>query len=835
LTKTLPNGFTIAVQQTTDNNVALYIFIKTGSIHEEEYLGSGISHYLEHVVSRGTNAHRTESEYNEIERQIGAIGNAFASQYMTAFHYDVPAEHKYTAFEMLAEYVTEAGIDAHEVEREREVILAEIVGRSTPPMSRMRQRISEISQSETNMRFPVIGYTHLFEKLTREDLVKYYNRRYVPDNMIFVAVGNLDPHEMMERATDRFSKLSGPPAKRIIHQQQPVPLTTNRVYFETDMELPTIYMSRPLPLDKSADFIALRMLYELLYGKRNALFNHFFVEEKKLVNYIWGWPSFTPNVSEATYAVQFEPKNIDDIEQIIELYRQKLTDLLRPNRITQRMLDDIVNRLEAEDLLVSKYANSIARSIGWSLSEFNLPNRDELILNEMKKVTVADLHRVIREHCLNDMQIIYAIPRAQMYRYQQVTAQNVEKSDLSKIEINPRTTLIYKYSNDKPIVRVNFSIPTGFAFESEIDYGTYEFMADIMFMGSRRFPSATLTDWLADRSIRFNTHVGRDFTIVSFDCLVRDFDALTERIVDMLKNPEFDENNIALMKQRRQAHFQRLSNHPGTLHDDFRVRMIYTSDREQKTTAAKFQTVQNLTRADLVNAHKKYITGEQMYFSVIGDIDESRVRRFTQQIRNAIPTRPIDAVRVSPVMTVSNETFVQNYGHEQVNIDINMRAPGYYNMDDVYVMEVIDRILNGVTRGRIPVAVRKDNDLAYFAHAYHVPLADMGIFRLTSQSTIDKKDELINVLKNQIELLKTELVSTEEIENAINEYTRAYSSYLNDRALVRWALQYELSGFGYDFLDRSVEILSHVTPEDIMRVANQYFDKMDVIVSQPEL
>jgi predicted Zn-dependent peptidase len=185
-------------------------------------------------------------------------------------------------------------------------------------------------------------------------------------------------------------------------------------------------------------------------------------------------------------------------------------------------------------------------------------------------------------------------------------------------------------------------------------------------------------------------------------------------------------------------------------------------------------------------------------------------------------------------MTVSNETFVQNYGHEQVNIDINLRAPGYYNMDDVYVIEVIDRILNGVTKGRIFSAVRKDNDLAYFAHSWHMPQADMGFYRLTSQSTLDKKDELISVLKNQIELLKTELVSVEEIENAISEYTRAYSSYLNDLALVRWALQYELDGFGYDFLDRSVEILSRVTPEDIMRVANQYFDKMDVIVSEPE-
>jgi zinc protease len=834
LMRTLPNGFTIATQQTADNNVALYIFIKTGSVHEEEYLGHGISHYLEHVVSRGTNVHRTESEYSEIERQIGAIGNAFVGHTMTAFHYNVSAEHVYTAFEMLAEYVTEAGLDPHEVERERSVILAEIVMRSTPPLSRMRQRINEIAESETNWRFPVIGYTHNFEKLTREDLVKYYNRRYVPDNMIFVAVGNLDPHEMMEKAEETFSQLSGPPAKRIVFQQQPVPLATNRVYMETDMELPTVYMSRPMPLDKPADYFAMKMLTELLYGKRNSVFTHFFVEEKQLVNYIWGYyPFYDPNTSFSPHAVQFEPKDIDDIELIIDLYHEKLTELLRPKRITQKMLDDIVNRLEAESLLESKSADDRARDIGFSLARFNLPNGDELVLEEMKKVTVADIHRVIRDHCLKDKQIIYAIPRAQMYRYQQVAQQNVVKSDLSKITINPQTTLIYKYSDEKPIVRVNFSIPTGFAYESEVDLGTYDFMTDILFMGSRKFPSTTLTDWLADRSIRINTRVEREYTIVSFDCLTRDFDALTERIVDMLRNPEFAENNITLAKQRRQAQFQWRANHPGTLHDDFRSRMIYSSPREQKSTAERFQTVHNLTRADLINAHKKYITGEDMYFSVIGDIDENRVRRFTQQIRNAIPTAPINENRVVPVMTVSDEVFVQNYGHEQVNIDINMRAPGYDNMEDLYVVEVINRILSGVVKGRIHVAVRQDNDLAYFAGAHYIKQANMGIFRLYSQCALNKKDELIRVLKNEIEILKTELVSIEEIENSINEYTRALSSYLADEGLVTWALVNELNGLGYDYLHRSVDILKQVTPEDILRVANQYFDKMDVIVSEP--
>jgi predicted Zn-dependent peptidase len=431
------------------------------------------------------------------------------------------------------------------------------------------------------------------------------------------------------------------------------------------------------------------------------------------------------------------------------------------------------------------------------------------------------------------MQIIYAIPREQMYRYQQVTSQDVDKSDVSKIEINPQTTLLYKHSNEKPIVRVNFTIPTGFTYETELDHGTYGFMTDILFMGSRKFPSATLSDWLADRSITINSQVNRYFTTVSFSCLTRDLDALMERIVDMLKNPEFSENNITIMKHRRQAQYQRQSNNPRNLHNDFLLQMIFISSRDKKTQAERNQTVQNLTRADLLDAHKKYITGERLYFSVLGDIDENRVRRLTQQLRSAIPNRPINAERVSPVMTVSDETFVQHYDHEQVNIDINMRAPGLDNIEDLYIMEVIAIILNRLGRGRIHNATRIDNDLAYFAHAFYGFMSDMGLLRISSQCIVDRKDELISVLKHQIELLKIELVSVEEIENAISEYTKAMSSYYDDVFHIRDALYNEIIGLGYDYFPRLVEILGHVTPEDILRVANEYFDVMDVIVSQP--
>jgi len=121
--------------------------------------------------------------------------------------------------------------------------------------------------------------------------------------------------------------------------------------------------------------------------------------------------------------------------------------------------------------------------------------------------------------------------------------------------------------------------------------------------------------------------------------------------------------------------------------------------------------------------------------------------------------------------------FVNKYDFEQVNIDLNFPAP---NINDKYfhTFEVISRILNGA-RGRLHEAVRGDNDLAYFAYSQYSNSRHYGFFRVSSQTSLSKKEDLIKVLKQQIERLKTEKVTQAEIDSAIDEYKKIIDSYLN--------------------------------------------------------
>ena len=142
-------------------------------------------------------------------------------------------------------------------------------------------------------------------------------------------------------------------------------------------------------------------------------------------------------------------------------------------------------------------------------------------------------------------------------------------------------------------------------------------------------------------------------------------------------------------------------------------------------------------------------------------------------------------------------------------------------------------ILSG-SRGRLHLAVRGTNNLAYFAFPQYDYSENFGSFNLYSQTSIDKKDELTQVMVNEFTKLMNEDVPIEEINSAIDETVKMMKAMLNDNSLPYYITYYESIGFGYDYIDRISEIYKKITPAQIREVANKYFKDQAVIISEPD-
>lgn len=194
----LPNGLTLILDpDPAAPVVSAQIWVETGSMHEDRLLGSGVSHFLEHMVFKGTRDH----DADELARAVQAAGghwNAYTSLDRTVYHIDGPSDSLPVFLKCLAGLVFFPVLPDSEFEREKDIIRREIdMGLDDPDHAANRLLLSTAFQCDPR-RHPVIGHRHRFDVLTYADLTAYHRDRYTTDRCFVVISGDFDPDRARE-------------------------------------------------------------------------------------------------------------------------------------------------------------------------------------------------------------------------------------------------------------------------------------------------------------------------------------------------------------------------------------------------------------------------------------------------------------------------------------------------------------------------------------------------------------------------------------------------------------------------------------------------------------
>ena len=182
--------------------------------------------------------------------------------------------------------------------------------------------------------------------------------------------------------------------------------------------------------------------------------------------------------------------------------------------------------------------------------------------------------------------------------------------------------------------------------------------------------------------------------------------------------------------------------------------------------------------------------------------------------------------------TKINNTFVDECEFEQVNVVINFQGP-LQGDPDYYTMTALNQVMANGFSGRLIKATRVSNNLAYSAYSYYAGTKEYGFYRVVSQTSFGKKDELVKVLKHEIQRLIDGDITQEEIDLSVESYAKMLDGYFTDSKLVGTMTSYESRELGYNFLKESLKDLKKVTPEMIKAVAVKYLSDAAVIISQP--
>jgi predicted Zn-dependent peptidase len=194
---TLTNGLqVIAEVDGSAHSTALGFFVKTGARDEHRNV-MGVSHFLEHMMFKGTAARSAEEVDQEFDN-IGAEHNAFTTCEMTAFHVHILPDHLNRAEEILADLMRPALRDA-DFENEKKVILEEIAMYDDYPFWVLYERAMEAYYRDHPLAHRVLGTTDTITRLTRDQMMEYFTNRYAADNTVVAAAGKLEFDALVER------------------------------------------------------------------------------------------------------------------------------------------------------------------------------------------------------------------------------------------------------------------------------------------------------------------------------------------------------------------------------------------------------------------------------------------------------------------------------------------------------------------------------------------------------------------------------------------------------------------------------------------------------------
>jgi zinc protease len=273
---TLPNGLQVVVIQDHRTPVVTQmIWYKVGSADETPGK-SGLAHFLEHLMFKGTAKHPA-GEFSQTVLKIGGSENAFTSTDYTGYFQRVQRDQLAKMMEFEADRMTGLILRDENVLPERDVVLEEYNMRvANNPEARLNEQVMAALYLNHPYGRPVIGWHHEIEQLDREDALAFYRRFYAPNNAILVIAGDVEVNEVRPIVEATFGKVAAQPAipARRIRPQEPEPVAPRTVTLsDPHVEQPSVrrfYLVPSAAMDSHGDAPALEVLAQLMGGGSNS-------------------------------------------------------------------------------------------------------------------------------------------------------------------------------------------------------------------------------------------------------------------------------------------------------------------------------------------------------------------------------------------------------------------------------------------------------------------------------------------------------------------------------------------------------------------------------------
>lgn len=384
--------------------VSFWIWYRVGARNETPGL-TGVSHWVEHMLFKGTPTLPSGAVHRLVSRHGGAL-NGFTSLDFTTYFETLPSARLDVAIGIEADRMINARFDAAEVESERTVILSEKQGGENHPATHLREAVVAVAMRAHPYRQGVIGYECDLRAIARDDLLQHYGAYYSPRNATIVVAGDFETGDLLERLRAAFGGLPAGPLPPTVHAVEPAQEGERRAIVRRPGPLPLLLVAFHAPGAAHADAAALLVLDAVLSGAGSmglgggsgalgaASRLHRRLVDAALASSATSSYSRTRDPYLFTVSVALRQEVVPaDVEQVVLEELERLRDDLVPDDELARAKKG----LRAQLAYASENAADVAYWLG-SLAVLDALELDATFAARLAAVTADDLRRAARAY-----------------------------------------------------------------------------------------------------------------------------------------------------------------------------------------------------------------------------------------------------------------------------------------------------------------------------------------------------------------------------------------------------------------------------------------------------
>lgn len=386
---TLENGLHVVGERLPYlRSVSIGVWMRVGSMMETP-AENGLSHFLEHMVFKGTEKRSTRDIAEEMDA-VGGQMNAFTGKDCTCFYAKVIDEDLPLAVDILSDMTLHASLDETEFKKERGVILEEISMEEDSPEDVVHELLSRIQFGNQAAGMPILGPAEQIAAYTRDDLANYRARHYHPENCVVALAGNYDPEQVLALIQQYFGEWKKSGQRQTVPPMQPIP--GQKAAKEKDTEQLHICLGYPGTFLGSDELYPMSVMNNLLGGAMSSRLFQKIREEMGMAYSIYTYPS--TYVGCGTFAVYagVSPKNGHAV--LDETLKQ--LDLLCRDGVTEKEFREAKNQLRGSYLLGLESPGSRMQSMGRGQLHLDRCMTPEETVAKIEAVTIESVNAVAR-------------------------------------------------------------------------------------------------------------------------------------------------------------------------------------------------------------------------------------------------------------------------------------------------------------------------------------------------------------------------------------------------------------------------------------------------------